>query len=130
MNLILGAKEYLFIGLSVVVLLMFGVKQYQISELEDEVMMRDLEIEKYKTTVAHLDSGVRECNTTLARQNEIVSLNAVEIADRERKLKELKAHPPDVRYKVIYKEIPTIDVKSNECEDVKKMLDSIKESGL
>ena len=130
MNLILGAKEYLFIGLGVVVLVMFGVKEYQISELEREVVVRDLEIEKYRTSVAYLEGSLGDCNASLSRQNEEIAKNAAAIEDKERKLKELKAHPPDVRYKVIYKEIPTIDVKSNECEDIKKMLDSIKESGL
>ncbi len=130
MNLFMSYREYLFLGLSVVVLLMFGVKEYQINTLENELLVRDLEIEKYKTTLAHLEASVSVCNASIKMQNETIAVNEADIKKREEKLRELKSQPPDVRYKVIYKEIPKIDLKSNECDDIKAILDNIKESGI
>jgi len=89
-----------------------------------------LEIENYKTTLAHLEASVSVCTYSLKKQNEAIELQSINIKSKEEKLRELKAQPPDVRYKVIYKEIPKIDIKSNECDDIKEMLDNIKESGL
>jgi len=73
---------------------------------------------------------VSVCKSALAHQNEAIELQGVDIKTKEDALQELKTKPPDVRYKVIYKEIPTIETKSNECDDIKEMLDSIKASGL
>ena len=130
MNLLLGTKEYMLIGLSVIILLMFAAKEYQINDLENELVVRDLDIEKYKTTIAHIEASVSVCKSALAHQNEAIELQGVDIKTKEAALQELKTKPPDVRYKVIYKEIPTIETKSNECDDIKEMLDSIKASGL
>lgn len=130
MNLLLGAREYMLIGLSVIILLMFAAKEYQINALEDEITVRDLEIEKYKTTLAHLEASVNACTYSLKKQNEAIELQSLDIKSKEEKLREIKSQPPDVRYKVIYKDIPKIDIKSNECDDIKEMLDNIKENGL
>ena len=130
MNLLLGTKEYMLIGLSVIILLMFAAKEYQINALENELVVRDLEIEKYKTTIAHIEASVSVWKSTLAHQNEAIELQRVDIKTKEDALQELKTKPPDIRYKVIYKDIPKITIKSNECNDIKEILDSIKESGL
>lgn len=130
MNLLLGTKEYMLIGLSVIILLIFVAKEYQINALENEIVVRDLEIEKYKTTIAHVEASVSACKSTLAHQNEAIELQRVDIKTKEDALKKLKAQPTDVRYKVIYKDVPKITIKSNECDDIKEILDSIKASGL
>ena len=130
MNLILGTKEYLLLGLSVVVLLMFGAKEYQINALEKELVVRDLEIEKHKTTIAYIDASVSVCKSTLAHQNEAIEFQGVDLKIKEDALQKLKTKPPDVRYKVIYKDVPKIELKSNECDDIKEILDSIKAGGL
>lgn len=130
MSLLLGAREYLFLGLSVVVLLMFGAKEYQINALENELLVMNLEIEKHKTTIAYLDSSIDVCKSTLTEQSEAVELGKVDIKAKEDALQKIKQQPPDVRYKVIYKDVPKIELKSNECDDIKEILDSIKAGGL
>lgn len=130
MNLLLGTKEYMLIGLSVIILLMFAAKEYQINALENELAVRDLEIEKYKTTIAHIEASVSVCKSTLAHQSEAIELQSVDIKTKEDALQKLKAQPANVRYKVIYKDVPKITIKSNECDDIKDILDSIKASGL
>ena len=130
MNLLLGTKEYMLIGLSVIILLMFAAKEYQINALENELVVRDLDIEKYKTTIAHIEASVSVCKSTLAHQSEAIELQSVDIKTKEDALKKLKAQSADVRYKVIYKDVPKITIKSNECDDIKDILDSIKASGL
>jgi len=116
MNLLLGTKEYMLIGLSVIILLMFAAKEYQINDLENELVVRDLDIEKYKTTIAHIEASVSVCKSALAHQNEAIELQGVDIKTKEDALQELKTKPPDVRYKVIYKEIPTTrDKKTTKC---------------
>lgn len=130
MSLLLGTKEYIFIGLSVIVFLFFGVKEYQINTLKNELVIRDLEVEKYKTTVAYLEASVSVCKSTLTHQNEAIELQSVDVKTKEDALQKLKTKPPDVRYKVIYKDVPKIELKSNECDDIKEILDSIKAGGL
>lgn len=130
MNFLLPFKEYFFVALSVAILIFFLLIEHKINNLKDELTLRDLEIEKYKTTIAYLGSSIDACKSTLTKQNEAVELGKVDIKAKEDALQKIKKQPVEVRYKVIYKDIPKIEIKSNECDDIKSMLDSIKESGL
>jgi len=88
----------------------------KIDDLESSLMKNQvklantkLESTRYK---AALDSQNKEieqlrAHTTLA----------------EAKLKKWKNRPPDIKYKVIYK---TREVKSNECSDIKSVIDGVR----
>lgn len=67
--------------------------------------------------------------TALDRQNEKISSMEIDIEDRKAKYQELLNQPPEIRYKTVYEKVPNIEVKSDECEDIKKLIDSISAAG-
>lgn len=62
-------------------------------------------------------------------QNEAITKLAVDKAERDREYTELLSKPDRVRYEYVYSKIPTIGVKSNECNDIKKLIDDIRTAG-
>lgn len=89
-----------------------------------------------ETRVAELETSLVVCNTNkVAIENALTSQNdKVESmrADSEAALKkyqELVEKPPEIRYEVVYKKVPTIGVKSDECEEIKKLVDDIRNAG-
>jgi len=125
---LLGSKVFMLFGAALFVVL--GWQKYEISNLEDEVIGLQLELSQEKTKVLTLGNSLEGCKTSLERQNEIIESQKIDMTDREAKLRALKSLPPKVRYEIVYKAIPSIELKSDECDDVKKVLDEIKESGL
>ena len=86
----------------------------------------DRYIGNLKLKIADLEKDKIELNFVLDNQNK--ALESIRI-DRDNKLKELeyiKSLPPEIKYQTIYKEIPKITEKSDECEDIKEILDSLK----
>jgi hypothetical protein len=61
--------------------------------------------------------------TTLKNQSKQIELLKVNTKLAKTKLQKWKAQPPQVRYKVIYK---NREVKSNDCKDIKSTIDSIR----
>lgn len=86
----------------------------------------DRYISNLKLKIAILEKDKIELNFVLDNQNK--ALESIKI-DRDNKLKELeyiKSLPPEIKYQTIYKEIPKILEKSDECEDIKEVLNSLK----
>ncbi len=124
----LSSRVMLLFGVALASLL--GWQKYEIVTLEDEVRDLQLELSQEQTKTLALGNSLEGCKTSLERQNEIVESQKTDMADREAKLKALKSLPLKVRYETVYKAIPSIELKSNECDDVKKVLQEIRESGL
>jgi hypothetical protein len=124
----LSSHVMLLLGVALASLL--GWQKYEIVTLEDEVRGLQLELSKEETKALALSNSLDGCKTGLERQNEIIESQKIEMTDREAKLKALKSLPLKVRYETVYKAIPSIELKSNECDDVKKVLREIRESGL
>ena len=83
-------------------------------------------IDNLKLKIAVLEKDKIELNFVLDNQNK--ALESIRV-DRDNKLKELeyiKSLPPEIKYQTIYKEIPKILEKSDECEDIKEVLNSLK----
>ena len=83
-------------------------------------------ISNLKLKIAVLEKDKIELNFVLDNQNK--ALESIRI-DRDNRLKELeyiKSLPPEIKYKTIYKEIPKIIEKSDNCEDIKEVLNSLK----
>ena len=79
-----------------------------------------------KLKIANLEKEKIELNYVLENQNKAIEKVQT---DRDLKIKELedyKALPPQIKYQTIYKEIPKIIEKSDECEDIKEVLNSLK----
>ena len=112
-NLILGG---------VVIALLAGLYFYihslkvQIDDLQDN--LKDSYVE-----TANLQLQSERYRNALDIQNKEIKLMGINAQVAKEKLSKWKAKPAEVRYKVIYK---IRKVKSNDCEDIKTQLDSIR----
>ncbi len=120
MNLI-ASNKYLLLGVIVIaVFLIGGAYTYFIkSELE-------------KVQASYLDQGkelaIEKANSitakaTIESQNNAIESQKVEYSEKLQELEDWKNKPSEVKYKEVikYKE-----VKSNECEDIKNVINSIR----
>ena len=89
-----------------------------------------------ETKVAQLETSLVVCSTNklavenaLSSQNEKVEAMRVDNEVALKKYQELVEKPPEIRYEVVYKKVPTIGVKSDECEEIKKLVDDIRNAG-
>ena len=89
-----------------------------------------------ETKVSQLETSLVVCNTNklvvenaLSSQNEKVEAMRVDNEAALKKYQELAEKPPEIRYEVVYKKVPTIGVKSDECEEIKKLVDDIRNAG-
>ena len=89
-----------------------------------------------ETRVAELETSLVVCNTNkvvvenaLASQNDRVEAMRVDSEIAFKKYQELVEKPPEIRYEVVYKKVPAIGVKSDECEEIKKLVDDIRNAG-
>lgn len=89
-----------------------------------------------ETKVAELETSLVICNTNkvavenaLASQNDKVEAMRADSEAALRKYQELAEKPPEIRYEVVYKKVPTIGGKSDECEEIKKLVDDIRSAG-
>jgi chromosome condensin MukBEF ATPase and DNA-binding subunit MukB len=117
-------KDYIFIGVIVALLGVVGYNKVTISSLEDAITKLET---KNKDLV--IDYGTCKANkatveNALLKQNSKVKQYEIDITEAQKELDMLSKLPPKVRYKTIYKTI--YKEASNECEDIKSMLDSVR----
>ena len=120
MNFITSNSKIILIVAVAVIFLIGGAYTYFIkSELE-------------KVQASYLDQGkelaIEKANNVTAKatiksQNDAIENQKVELSEKLQELQEWKNQPPETRYKEVikYKE-----VKSNECEDIKNIINSIR----
>ena len=120
MNLI-ASNKYLLLGVIVIaVFLIGGAYTYFIkSELEKvqaefSEQGKELAIEKANNTVI---------KATIESQNKAIDSQKVELAEKLQELEDWKNQPPEVKYKEVIK---YREVKSNECEDIKNIINIIR----
>ena len=89
-----------------------------------------------ETKVAQLETSLVVCSTNklavenaLSSQNEKVEAMRVDNEVALKMYQELVEKPPEIRYEGVYKKVPTIGVKSDECEEIKKLVDDIRNAG-
>ena len=120
MNLI-ASNKYLLLGVIVIaVFLIGGAYTYFIkSELE-------------KVQASYLDQGkelaIEKANSitakaTIESQNRAIDSQKVEYSEKLQELEDWKNQSPEVKYKEVIK---YREVKSNECEDIKNIINSIR----
>ena len=120
MNLI-ASNKYLLLGVIVIaVFLIGGAYTYFIkSELE-------------KVQASYLDQGkelaIEKANSitakaTIESQNRAIDSQKVEYSEKLQELEDWKNKPSEVKYKEIIK---YREVKSNECEDIKDVINSMR----
>lgn len=120
MNLIESSKS-LLLGVAVtIVFLIGGAYTYFIkSELEKvqaefSEQGKELAIEKANNTVI---------KATIESQNKAIDSQKVELAEKLQELEDWKNQPPEIKYKEVIK---YREVKSNECEDIKAVINSMR----
>ena len=120
MNLI-ASNKYLLLGVIVIaVFLIGGAYTYFIkSELEKvqaefSEQGKELAIEKANNTVI---------KATIESQNKAIDSQKVELAEKLQELEDWKNQPSEVKYKEVIK---FKEVKSNECEDIKNIINSMR----
>ena len=83
-------------------------------------------INNLKLNISNLEKDKIELEYVLDKQNNMILAMEVNLENKLKELEEYKLLPPEVKYKTIYKEIPAITKKSDECEDIKEVLNSLK----
>ena len=120
MNLIGSNKSLLLGAIVIAVFLIGGAYTYFIkSELE-------------KVQASYLDQGkelaIEKANSitakaTIESQNNAIESQKVEYSEKLQELEDWKNQPPEIKYKEVIK---YREVKSNECEDIKNVINSIR----
>ena len=96
-----------------------------IALLKSDIRSLEAKIDKEKSAKIIESQNLQQCSRELEALNERID---AERSDYEAKIKEYKAtlqQKPKVRYKTIYKTI-TKEQKSDDCEDIKSVLDSVR----
>ena len=81
---------------------------------------------KLKLEISNLEKDKLELVYSIDKQNNTILAMEVDLENKLKELEEYKLLPPEVKYKTIYKEIPAITKKSDECADIKEVLNSLK----
>ena len=91
---------------------------------------------RLEAKVSDLESDLVVCKTNntaiksaLDKQNETISNMEIALEERNIKYQTLLNQPPEIRYKTVYEKVPSIEVKSDECEEIKKLVDGIRSAG-
>lgn len=113
--------KYLYILIGVLVILILG-QTVKIERLKSDIT----ELEA-KIVVA--DTNTYQCKSSLKDQNDHIAKLSLDYELANAEYHKLLNQPPEVRFKTIYKEIPSIGVKSDECQDIKNLLDDIRNAG-
>ena len=83
-------------------------------------------INDLKLEISNLEKDKLELVYSIDKQNNTILAMEVDLENKLKELEEYKLLPPEVKYKTIYKEIPAITKKSDECADIKEVLNSLK----
>lgn len=120
MNFIASNSKIILIGIVIIIFVIGGVYtrflQSELEKVQSEYSEqgKELAIEKANNTTL---------KATLESQNKAIDSQKVELAERLQELEEWKNQPPEIKYKEVIK---YREVKSNECEDIKNVIDSMR----
>ena len=106
------------IGIIAGLVYLFSIYTY-IKNLESKIESKDKELVLARTS---LDS----CMQSVNKQNEEINRIKIDKELKEQQLQEYLNQEPEIKYETIYKEIPKITYKSNSCEYIQEVLNSLK----
>lgn len=92
------------------------------SRLESKVNELESELGVCSTNRYQLESAVKS-------QNDKIDQYRVDIEAKKEEYEKLLGQEPEIRYKTVYEKVPNIEVKSDECKDIKKLIDNIRNAG-
>ena len=108
-------------GLIVVVIVM-GLT---IGYLKYDNLNKGVQIAKLETELVVCSTNNETLKNAITDQNTKVEALRVDYESSVAKYNELAQKPESVRFEKVFVKVPTIQVKSNECDDIKKLLDEI-----
>ena len=120
MGEIIGYKGY---ALATMVVISIVLGQYvRIQQLKAEV-------EKTKAELVVAEVNQTTLANVIEDQNGEIEKIAVDLKSRNEEYTKLLNQPEKVRYRGVYETVGSIGVKSDECEDIKKLIDDIRSAG-
>lgn len=111
-------SKYIIVALCAVVIGLGGYSKYLCAK-----------IDSLETELVISKGNEVSLNKAIMTQNLAISKYELDLKSKTDEYMTLLNQPPEVRYETVYKKIPSIKVKSNECDDIKKLLDDIRTAG-
>ena len=112
--------QYITYGLSIAMVV--GAIYYQ-----SEISKLNYAIDSLKKDVIISEVNGQRLRKSIHAQNKEIHSQSVELDKNKAMLEEWKNKPAELRYKVIYKNIPTyIDTKEESCENTEIIIDAVR----
>lgn len=115
-------KYYVYAAIVIAIVGMLTYQHVRIGNLEATVA-------ELTTDKVVLETNNFKLKSVIDEQNEAIEKVAAQYTEKLDQYNELRSRPAEVRYKTVYKEVPSIGVNSDECNDIKKLIDDIRSSG-
>jgi hypothetical protein len=100
------------------------------------ILGQAIKIERLNVSLAEIETklvvsetNTYQCKAQVKSQNDAITKLEMDYSKANAEYQKLLNQPPEVRFKTVYKEVPSIGVKSDECKDIKKLLDDIRNAG-
>ena len=93
-------RTYIYIAISVIIIIYIAHREYTISSLEDDV-------KSLESAVLVASVNYTECDENIAEQNEVISRLALDMHNKTLEFEDYKKLEPieKVRYEIIYKDV-------------------------
>jgi len=115
--MILSNISWYISGALLVFLLATGIYSAAvIGNLEEEIVA--LKVSNALTVVQH-----NTLKDTLTKNNKRIQRLSTTLTAKQAALEEWKNKPPHIKYRTIYKELPDIDLRKDDCETLKNVVD-------
>lgn len=86
-------------------------------------------IDSLKEDLVLSKSNEMSLSKAIESQNLAISKYEIDLQNVTAGYVDLLSKPAEIRYETVYKKIPSIKVQSDECKDIKKLLDDIRTAG-
>ncbi len=104
------------------------ISNSQISELESDKIKLELQIGALNAVTVLKDMNNAVLRSKINENNSRIEQITVRYGEAIKKVNKWKDKEPVIKYKVLYKTLPAevIEVKSNECKDIKSIIDGVR----
>ena len=129
-QLLLKYKVSIVIGLGIAAIIHILMLHMNIRSLE----IKNNKLAKDNTTLTlefqQEKSNNKTLNEAIDDQNRKISKYEIDLEVKDKEYKKLISQTDKERFKKIYDQKPELEVKSNECEDIKNSLNAVRKLGL
>lgn len=117
---IAGFFKYTTIGLGIALGALFIIYQLRVGGLKSEVLEMQLELRTSEMNYSTIKSSLKE-------QVSIIDAMKIEMDVKDSEIQKWKEQPPEVRYNVIYKNLPVdINLTKDTCETTSDVISSLR----